>query len=146
LNTALDIQSATSSTEKFMEGISILPPKFSGEKLMFRVYDNASPIGYARLNKVSSLRQRSGNVIDMFDPEGFDAYELKMIEVSQNYRKQGVGTSLLKEVIRYCRISNIQRLTGEIKGDARTLRHWYRNNGFKVDNKDKIELLPTASC
>lgn len=113
---------------------------------MFRVFDNASPIGYARLSKVSSRRNRPGNVIDMFDPEGFDAYELKMIEVSQNYRKQGVGTSLLQEVIRYCRHSNIQRLTGEIKGDARTLRHWYRNNGFKVDNNDKIELLPTASC
>lgn len=82
----------------------------------------------------------------MFDPEGFDAYELKMIEISQNYRQQGVGTGLLQEVIRYCRTSNIKRLTGEIKGDARNLRHWYRSNGFTVNKADQIELMPVKSC
>jgi GNAT superfamily N-acetyltransferase len=126
--------------------ISIVPPVISGEKLLFRVYDHASPIGYARLSKTKSGRQRPAKVIDLFNPEGIDAYELKMIEVSQNYRHRGVGTSLLQEVIRYCRSSNIRHLTGEIKGDTRTLRHWYRNNGFAVDSKDRIELLPVSSC
>lgn len=128
------------------DGINILPPATGGEKLLFRVFDNASPIGYARLRKVTSRKRRPVNVVDMFDPEGFDAYELKMIEIAQNYRQQGVGTDLLQEIIRYCRTSNIKRLTGEIKGDARNLRHWYRNNGFVVNKDDKIELMPVMSC
>jgi len=124
---------------------NILPPDSSGEKLLFRVYDKGSPIGYARLKKISSRKKNAVNVIDMFDPNGFNVYELKMIEISQNYRHQGVGTSLLQEIIRYCKKSNIKRLTGEIKGDARTLRHWYRNNGFTISHDDRIDLLP-AIC
>ncbi len=125
--------------------ISIVPPAEAGEKLLFRVYDHAAPIGYARLKKLKS-RQRPANIRDMFDPDGVEAYELRMIEISQNYRHKGVGSTLLKEVIRYCRASNIQRLTGEIKGDARTLRQWYRSNGFVVDSRDRIELLPVSCC
>ena len=128
------------------ESLSIVPPAAAGEKLLFRIFDHGAPIGYARLTKLTSRKKRPDNVIDMFDPDGFDSYELKMIEVSQNYRHRGVGTTLLQEVIRYCQARNIRRLTGEIKGDTRTLRHWYRSNGFVVDSKDRIELLPTASC
>ena len=125
--------------------ISIVPPAEAGEKLLFRVHDHAALIGYARLKKLKS-RLRPANIRDMFDPDGVEAYELRMIEISQNYRHKGVGSTLLKEVIRYCRASNIQRLTGEIKGDARTLRQWYRSNGFVVDSRDRIELLPVSSC
>jgi GNAT superfamily N-acetyltransferase len=125
--------------------ISILPPIDRGEKLLFRVFDNAAPIGYARLRKVSCRAKKPENVIDMFDPDGYSSYELKMIEISQNYRQRGVGTSLLQEVIQYCRDSNIIRLTGEIKGDSRTLRDWYSNNGFQVSNDDQIELH-TLAC
>ena len=125
--------------------INILPPICTGEKLLFRVYDNAAPIGYARLKKVTTRAKRAKNVIDMFDHNNAPSYELKMIEISQNYRQLGVGTSLLQEVIQYCRDSNIIRLTGEIKGDSPTLRNWYSNNGFQVSNDDLIELLPLAS-
>jgi GNAT superfamily N-acetyltransferase len=125
--------------------INILPPESSGEKLLFRVFDNGSPIGYARLKKITSRKKKATNVIDMFDPDGFNVYELKMIEISQNYRHQGVGTNLLQEIISYCKKSNIKRLTGEIKGDARTLRHWYRNNGFTISHDDHINLHP-AIC
>ncbi|MDG2175218.1 MAG: hypothetical protein P8M72_03660 [Gammaproteobacteria bacterium] len=65
---------------------NILPPDSSGEKLLFRVYDKGSPIGYARLKKISPRKKKAVNVIDMFDPNGFNVYELKMIEISQNYR------------------------------------------------------------
>ncbi len=125
--------------------INILPPICTGEKLLFRVFDNAAPIGYARLKKVRPRRKRVENVIDMFDSDTYSSYELKMIEISQNYRHRGLGTSLLQEVIQYCRDSNIIRLTGEIKGDSRTLRDWYSNNGFQVSNDDLIELLPLVS-
>ena len=134
------------ATGTLKESISIVPPDTAGEKLLFRVFDHGSPIGYARLKKLPPRRQRPANVIDMFDPDGIEAWELKMIEVAQNYRHRGVGTTLLNEVIRYCRTRNIRRLTGEIKGDALTLRHWYRSNGFTVDSRDRIELLPTTRC
>lgn len=124
--------------------IQILPPSTCGDKLLFRVFDQAAPIGFARLSKRKNRRQgRPDNVIDMFDPEGFNAYELKMIEVAQNYRHRGVGTTLLQAVINYCRDCNINRVTGEIKGDARTLRRWYERNGFQVSGDDRIELSPT---
>jgi GNAT superfamily N-acetyltransferase len=125
--------------------INILPPVDTGEKLLFRVYDNAAPIGYARLKKVISRVKRPENIIDMFNPDAYSSYELKMIEISQNYRHRGLGTSLLQEVIQYCRNSNIIRLTGKIKGDSRTLRNWYSNNGFQVSSDDLIEILPLAS-
>jgi ribosomal protein S18 acetylase RimI-like enzyme len=130
-----------SNIDKQIE-INILPPESAGEKLLFRVFDKGSPIGYARLKKISQPKLKPINVIDMFDPDGFNVYELKMIEISQNYRHQEVGTNLLQEIISYCKKSNIKRLTGEIKGDARTLRHWYRNNGFTITHDDRINLHP----
>jgi ribosomal protein S18 acetylase RimI-like enzyme len=68
-----------------------------------------------------------------------------MFEIAQNYRHQGVGTSLLHEIIRYCRDRNIQRLTGEIKADNTTVRLWYRHRGFRVCHDDRIEISP-ATC
>ncbi len=126
--------------------INILPPSFVGEKLIFRVYDHASPIGYARLRKTASTGKPGSKALDLPEHDVSNAYELKMIEIAQNYRQQGVGTSLLKEIIKYCKNSNIKKLTGEIKGDDRTLRHWYSNNGFKVSNDNRIELMATVSC
>ena len=125
--------------------IHIQSPATNGDRLLFRVYDNASPIGYARLKKVRSRKIISSNTIDMFDPNGVDSYELKMIEVAQNYRQRGVGTSLLNEVNRYCQNSNICRITGEIKGDLRVLKSWYRSKGFTVNGNNRIELLPAAN-
>ncbi len=126
--------------------INILPPSFVGEKLIFRVSDHASPIGYARLRKTASTDKPASKSQDLPEHAAHNAYELKMIEIAQNYHQQGVGTSLLKEIIKYCQNSNIKKLTGEIKGDDRTLRHWYSNNGFKVSNDNRIELMATVSC
>ncbi|MDC1527482.1 GNAT family N-acetyltransferase [Gammaproteobacteria bacterium] len=131
---------------KQQTAINILPPSFGGEKLIFRVYDHASPIGYARLRKTASPSKSVGKSLDMLDHDSHNAYELKMIEIAQNYRQQGLGTSLLKEIIKYCKDSNIKKLTGEIKGDDRTLRHWYSNNGFTVSNDNRIELMASVSC
>ena len=126
--------------------INILPPSFVGEKLIFRVYDHAPPIGYARLRKTASPTKAAGKSVDTLDHGSLNAYELKMIEIAQNYRQQGLGTSLLKEIIKYCKDSKIKKLTGEIKGDDRTLRHWYSNNGFTVSKDNRIELMASVSC
>ena len=124
--------------------INIVPPATGGEKLLFRVFDHASPIGYARLKKLTPRRQPRAHASAMSDPESVEAYELRMIEIAQNYRHNGIGSTLLDEVIRYCRARNVPRLTGEIKGDTPTLRHWYMNHGFAVDSRDRIELLPVS--
>jgi len=131
---------------KQQTAIYTLPPSFIGEKLIFRVYDHASPIGYARLRKTAFPNKAAGKSADTLDHDSLSAYELKMIEIAQNYRQQGLGTSLLKEIIKYCKDSNIKKLTGEIKGDDRTLRHWYSNNGFTVSNDKRIELMASVSC
>ena len=101
---------------KQQTAIYTLPPSFIGEKLIFRVYDHASPIGYARLRKTAFPNKAAGKSADMLDHDSLNAFELKMIEIAQNYRQQGLGTSLLKEIIKYCKDSNIKKLTGEIKG------------------------------
>ena len=131
---------------KQQTAIYTLPPSFIGEKLIFRVYDHASPIGHARLRKTAFPNKAAGKSADTLDHDSLNAYELKMIEIAQNYRQQGLGTSLLKEIIKYCKDSNIKKLTGEIKGDDRTLRHWYSNNGFTVSNDKRIELMASISC
>ncbi len=82
------------------EHISIVPLPEAGEKLLFRVYNHAAPFGYARLKKIHT-RNRSANSKDMFDREGIEAHEPRMREISQNHRQQGVGSNLLKEIIRY---------------------------------------------
>jgi len=126
-----------------LQRISIVPPTASGEKLLFRVFDNASPIGYARLSKAP---EHTGKQADSGLPGQEDeALELKMIEVSQNYRNAGVGTSLLQEVIAYCRTHQVKRLYGNINGDMRTLGRFYRENGFVVDPLGHIELEPVLS-
>lgn len=133
------------STPSARTDIQILPPAAFSEKLLFRVFDHVKQIGYARLARKNSRRSRPDNVIDMFNPDGFDCYELKMIEIAQNYRHQGVGTTLLNEIIHYCRERNIQRLTGEIKGDD-NLHLWYRHHGFTVSENGRIELCPAAGA
>ena len=64
--------------------INILPPSFVGEKLIFRVYDHAPPIGYARLRKTASPTKAAGKSVDTLDHDSLNAYELKMIEIAQN--------------------------------------------------------------
>jgi hypothetical protein len=32
------------------------------------------------------------------------------------------------------------------RGNDRTLRHWYSNNGFTVSNDKRIELMASISC
>ena len=68
------------------------------------------------------------------------SYCLKNIEVSQNYRNQGVGSALLDEVIRFCRDEQVSSLYGEAKGDIPVLRRWYEAKGFDFDPVDNMQL------
>lgn len=130
--------------------ISIQTPAVTGQTLLFRLFDNALPIGYARLGILPVKARVSPSVsvrVKTASPtgSGTSTYELKMIEVAQNYRHAGLGTALLQEVIRYCRENHIGALRGEIKGDLRTLSAFYRRNGFTIDQDHRISLVATAA-
>jgi GNAT superfamily N-acetyltransferase len=68
------------------------------------------------------------------------SYCLKTIEVSQQYRGQGVGSALLQEIIGFCRDQQVRSLHGEAKGDLPLLRRWYSEQGFTLDAVDNISL------
>ena len=50
------------------------------------------------------------------------SYCLKIIEVSQNYRNEGIGSALLDEVITFCKDEQVVSIFGEAKGDSEGLR------------------------
>jgi GNAT superfamily N-acetyltransferase len=67
-------------------------------------------------------------------------YCLKLIEVNPDYRNQGVGSALLKEVIDFCRDERVDSLYGQARGDIHILRKWYQVEGFDLDAVDNIQL------
>ncbi len=59
----------------------------------------------------------------------------------QNYRKQGVGSGLLKTLISEAKQAGISKISGEIIGEhPEMLKKWYSRFGFIVDSKGRIEL------
>lgn len=65
---------------------------------------------------------------------------LKIIEVSQHYRKLDIGSALLDEVIAVCKDEQLMSIYGEAKGDSTELRYRYQGKGFDLDSVDKIQL------
>ena len=122
------------------EHYEFLPPLEHGPRLHFQVFYNGMPIGHARLEKVERTNYSNNQVLNLFDARHCPTYCLKMIQISQNYRNRGIGTVLLKEILHYCKHHNIQRITGEIKGEMEVLRLWYRANGFVVVNDIWLEI------
>lgn len=121
--------------------IEVSYPEEGKEKILFQVFFNGILIASAQLELESDNTSNSvvtnddSKVISMFNPEDGPVYCIKMIEVSKNYRRLGIGTTLLREVIHYCELNKIQKLTAEIRGDVAALVVWYRKNGF-IDGKD----------
>ncbi len=122
------------------EHFEIIPPAEHGPRLQFLVYCNGMPIGHARLEKVERSTYSDNRILNLFDARHCPSYALKMIQIAQNYRNRGVGTVLLKEILHYCKNHNVQRVTGEIKGEMGLLRSWYRKNGFAIVNDTWIEF------
>lgn len=122
------------------EHFEFVPPAEHDVRLQFQVFCNGVPIGHARLEKLERGPHHHNRVLNLFDARPGVTYALKMIQVSQNYRNRGIGTVLLKEILHYCRSHNIQRVTGEIKGEIDRLRAWYGRNGFRIVNDTWIEF------
>lgn len=122
--------------------LMITKPSGLSSRLFFQVYSGANAIAFAQLSSRSPNHHRlaaNDNLPgDTFVPGV--SYCLKNIEVSQQYRNQGVGSALLKEVIDFCRDERVNSLYGEAKGELDTLRKWYKGEGFELDSVDNIQL------
>jgi len=123
------------------ENFEIMPPQEHDSKLSFQVLCNGTPIAYARLKKEEADQRYENRVVQIFSARRAPTYCLKMIQVSQNYRNQGIGALLMQEVIHYCRHHNIFRIVGEMQGEIPALQRWYKANGFTVHADRSIEML-----
>jgi GNAT superfamily N-acetyltransferase len=123
--------------------IKVIKPNGLSSRLFFQVFSGPNAIAFAQLSAHSHNRhRRSANDDSRRDDSSVlgVSYCLKNIEVSPHYRKQGVGSALLKEVIGFCRDERVNSLYGEAKGDMSALRKWYREEGFDLDAVDNIQL------
>jgi len=122
--------------------LRVTKPNGLASSLFFHVYSGTNAIGFAQLssraenNHCRSVSRRAAND----DSAPGVSYCLKIIEVSQNYRNQGIGSALLDEVIGFCKDERVVSLFGEAKGDSEELRRWYQGKGFDLDSVDNIQL------
>ncbi len=122
--------------------VTMTKPKGLASSLFFHVYSGTNAIAFAQLSSRSennhrrSLSRRTAND----DTAPGVSYCLKIIEVSQNYRNQGIGSALLDEVIGFCKDERVGSIYGEAKGDSEDLRRWYQGKGFEMDSVDNIQL------
>lgn len=127
------------------EHITVCRPPGLSRRMFFHAYAGPVMVGYAHLS--SRVPAAAAPRRDPFSPIGAQdqlsggvSYCLKLIEVNQNYRKRGIGSVLLEEIIGFCREQRVQSLHGEAKGDREQLRRWYAGRGFEVGSSDDISL------
>ena len=122
--------------------LRVTKPSGLASSLFFHVYSGSNAIGFAQLssrmanNHQRSVSRRASND----DSAPGVSYCLKIIEVSQNYRNEGIGSALLDEVIAFCKDEQVVSIFGEAKGDSEGLRRWYQGKGFDLDSVDNIQL------
>ena len=108
--------------------LRVTKPSGLASSLFFHVYSGSNAIGFAQLssrlenNHRRSVSRRAAND----DSAPGVSYCLKIIEVSQNYRNEGIGSALLDEVIAFCKDEQVVSIFGEAKGDSEELRRWYQ--------------------
>ena len=122
--------------------LKVKKPNGLSSSLFFHVFSGPNAIAFAQLSSRSRNQHeraandswREGSCVPGVN------YCLKIIEVNSDYRNQGVGSALLKEVIDFCRDERVDSLFGQARGDMRTLRKWYQVEGFDLDVVDNIQL------
>lgn len=133
---------AMNAFKKTMPDLKVTKPNGLSSRLFFQVYSGPNAIAFAQLSAYAPNRHR--RAANQAHTEGYAvpgvSYCLKNIEVSQHYRNKGIGSALLKEVIEFCRDERVSSLYGEAKGDVKTLRKWYQEEGFDLDAIDNIQL------
>ncbi|MEQ8315424.1 MAG: GNAT family N-acetyltransferase [Gammaproteobacteria bacterium] len=123
--------------------VRLSKPQGLAPRLFFSAYHGPNAVAYAQLSsRAQNKFQRAAN--DAPDENSHEvpgvSYCLKLIEVQESYRNQGIGSALLEEVIRFCKEERVNTLYGEAKGDLEILRQWYSDKGFQIDRVDNIQL------
>ncbi len=125
--------------------IRLTKPSGLASRLFFKVYNGPNAIAFAQLSTHAVNEHRNAKPIESeIDKAPGVSYCLKNIEVSQYYRNKGIGSALLEEVISFCKDQRVSTLYGEAKGDIETLRRWYEDKGFELDEVDNIQLSLAA--
>ena len=122
--------------------LKVTKPRGLAPSLFFQIYSGSNAIGFAQLSSRASNHHRRSLSRSATNDEMAPgvSYCIKIIEVSQNYRNQGVGSALLEEVIGFCKDERVASIYGEAKGDVVELRRWYQAKGFELDSVDNIQL------
>ena len=104
--------------------LRVTKPSGLASSLFFHVYSGFNAIGFAQLSsRMENNHQRSVSRRAFNDDSAPGvSYCLKIIEVSQNYRNEGIGFALLDEVITFCKDEQVVSIFGEAKGDSEGLR------------------------
>ena len=126
--------------------IKVTKPRGLSSRLFFQAYSGPNAIAFAQLSSRSkNFHQRANRPLEESseDMTGV-SYCLRIIEVSQQYRNQGVGSALLDEVIRFCKDEHVTSIYGEARGEVDALRRWYQQKGFDLDSVDNIQLPLSA--
>jgi GNAT superfamily N-acetyltransferase len=125
-----------------LPNIKLTKPDGLAPRLFFQAYSGANSVAHAQLSsrpENQSRQRRSRSANDESKAPGV-SYCLKVIEVSQNYRNQGIGDALLEAVIQFCKEEQVSSIYGEAKGELEILRKWYEGKGFAMDQSANIEL------
>lgn len=123
--------------------IKVTKPKGLSRRLFFKAYSGPNAIGFAQLSTRTGRSELSIQRNDHNSAPGV-SYCLKIIEVSHNYRNKGIGSALLDEVINFCKEERVASIYGEAKGEIESLRRWYKQKGFELDEVDNIQLSLTT--
>ncbi len=124
--------------------IRLTKPSCLAPRLFFKAYCGHQPVAMAQLSSRGANRSINSEKSVIVESDSLKtpgvSYCLKLIEVSQNYRNQGIGSALLNEVIEFCKDERVDTLVGEAKGETEILRRWYEANGFDMDEANNIQL------
>lgn len=121
-----------------MDEISIdFPQTFDGV-IKIQMSRKRWPVGYVKLIR----RNNAVTIADIYiyDHSRCIFQFLPWFKVGTNFRRRGLGSKLLVNVIEFCRNNGVQEIEGTAIGDINFLIPWYRKHGFSIDAKNKIVL------
>jgi GNAT superfamily N-acetyltransferase len=121
--------------------IEFVVPSQIEDHLVFQVLCNGLPVAHARLEALSIPKPTDSRIIEIFSNRNRGTFTLKMIQVSPQFRKRGIGSMLLKEVLHWCRHNQVQRVVGDLAGETPIFRRWCAKNGFRTTATDQIDLM-----
>jgi len=77
-----------------------------------------------------------------FEQPDSDTAYLNRLAVLPSYRHNGIGTALVRHILDYSKIKNIQIVSIGIIAEHEVLKNWYLNLGFIEVDTRKFEHLP----